>query len=423
MCAADMHVSAICSRQFHPFRFMRFAVALFVALLFAALSVAPTGKAAPGGTPFPKLAHYERFIAIDNACGWPLVTLMPDGKITCLIWPHPYHGFIEGAAECWVSEDGGVFWKKAGVPVPNDPAANRMNVAGGLAADGTFLAMIGGWDKRLPASWKPDPSGKELPRDFFAQASTLSPIPALSKDGGLTWQQFPAFDAQQKSGQGIVPYGRIAGLKDGSTGVMMYRDEAAFFTTTDNGRTWTKRGVLTDGRLHNETAWIQLENGDLFAAARVYGASNGGTHGGMQAVNQHVDAFRSTDGGRTWKSEGALTLPLQHPADLTRLPDGRILLTYGVRNDGFWGVHVRIGDASARVWSAPLTLVDFEGSTDEPNRPAPRRDGGYPSTVVLSDGMLVTAYYSKGVASHHRYHVGVVRWKLPDPADVGRALP
>ncbi|HRE83617.1 MAG TPA: sialidase family protein [Opitutaceae bacterium] len=392
---------------------------LLLALILAVFASVSKSQAAPGSTPFPKLAHYERFIAIDNACGWPLVTLMPDGKITCLIWPHPYHGFIEGAAECWVSEDGGVFWKKIGVPVPNLPATNRMNVAGGLAADGTFLAMIGGWDKRLPSTWKPDPTGREIPRDFFAQASTLNPIPALSRDGGVTWQQFSAFDALQKSGQGIVPYGRIAGLKDGSSGVMMYRDEAAFFTTADNGKTWTKRGVLTDGRLHNETAWLQLENGDLFAAARTYGTSIAA----LQSVNQHVDAFRSTDGGRTWKSEGALTLAMQHPADLTRLPDGRILLTYGVRNDGFWGVHIRIGDATAKVWSAPMTLVDFEGSTDEPNRPAPRRDGGYPSTVALSDGMLVTAYYSKGVASHHRYHVGVVRWKLPDLADAGRALP
>jgi hypothetical protein len=83
-----------------------------------------------------------------------------------------------------------------------------------------------------------------------------------------------------------------------------------------------------------------------------------------------------------------------------------------VRNDGDWGINVRIGDATARFWSAPSRLVDLEGSTDEPTVARPHRDGGYPSTVVLADGTLVTAYYSRGVPAHQRYHVGVIRWTL-----------
>ena len=51
-----------------------------------------------------------------------------------------------------------------------------------------------------------------------------------------------------------------------------------------------------------------------------------------------------------------------------------------------------------------LGSVNLEGTTD----------GGYPSTVQLPDGSLVTAYYSNGVTQHRRYHMGVVRWELPD---------
>ena len=58
-------------------------------------------------------------------------------------------------------------------------------------------------------------------------------------------------------------------------------------------------------------------------------------------------------------------------------------------------------------------LVDFGESTDHPRAPNPRRDGGYPSTVVAADGTLVTAYYTRGVAAHNRYHMGVVRWLPP----------
>ena len=57
------------------------------------------------------------------------------------------------------------------------------------------------------------------------------------------------------------------------------------------------------------------------------------------------------------------------------------------------------------------------GATDQRFADQPGRDGGYPSTVVLEDGLLVTAYYSRGMPSHNRYHVGVVRWRLPaEPA-------
>ncbi len=382
--------------------------------LILGLALHAPAAAAPGENKFPALALHERFVAIDDACGWPQVTLLPDGKLACLVWPHPLHGFTEGAVECWVSADGGRKWQKAGVPVPYAPTQNRMNVAGGLAADGSYVALISGWDQRRAAGWRPDPLDRQPAKGYFDGANTLNPIPAVSRDGGRTWRQFPALDARQPSGQGIVPFGRIAPLADGSIGVILYRDEVAFFTSTDGGESWQKRGRIAGDRTFNETAWLRLDNGDLFAASRSYGVGNSGNHSAKGgAVGQHLEAYRSTDQGRSWRAEGALTLPMQHPADLTRLPDGRILLSYGVRNDGDWGVNVRIGDASARSWSAPIRLVDLEGSTEEPNQAKPHRDGGYPSTVVLADGTLVTAYYSRGVPAHQRYHVGVVRWTLP----------
>jgi hypothetical protein len=126
-----------------------------------------------------------------------------------------------------------------------------------------------------------------------------------------------------------------------------------------------------------------------------------------------IDAFRSTDGGATWKAEGTLTMPNQAPADFTLLPDGRVMLSYGVRNSGFYGVAVRFGDAQARQWSQPVFLVDLEGSTDNPGAEAPPRDGGYPASVVLPDGLVTTVYYSRGIPAHRRYHMGVVRWSPP----------
>jgi len=364
-----------------------------LALVFSRLAAAPAA--------LPPLPLYERYIAIDSACAWPRLTVLPNGEISALIWPYPNHGFVQGASECWNSADGGRTWQRTGVPVANDAGYNRMNCAAGLAADGTYVALVAGWPRPFLPPWKGTLQDEATlgQTPFFKTARTLQPMPAVSHDGGRTWERFAALtEPLQSSGNALTPHGRIAPLPGGELGVMLYGDEVWFYTSANQGRTWKPRGQVTTDGAHNETTWIELANGDLFAAVR-------------GSVNSCVDAYRSTDGGKTWKSEGPLTLNGQHPGDLTRLPDGRVLLSFGIRTPGLWGVGVRFGDATARNWTSPMVLVDFEASTDHPGAPDPRPDGGYPSTVVLADGTLVTAYYCRGVPAHYRYHMGVVRWR------------
>ncbi|MEO6874760.1 MAG: sialidase family protein, partial [Opitutaceae bacterium] len=273
----------------------------------------------------------------------------------------------------------------------------------GLADDGTYVALISGWPRPYLPPWQGtlEDEAKLGETQPFKDARTLQAVPAVSHDGGRTWRRYPALtEPRDPKGNALVPYGRIGSVANGELGAMLYWADAWFFTSDDHGRTWRRRGQVTTDHLHNETTWIQLGNGDLLAASR-------------GAENSCVDAFRSTDGGTTWKPEGPLTLNGQHPADLTQLPDGRVLLSFGIRSPGLWGVGARIGDATGRTWSSPITLVDFGDSTDHPRAAEPRRDGGYPSTVVLADGTLVTAYYTRGIPEHNRYHMGVVRWRLP----------
>lgn len=343
--------------------------------------------------PGSRLEFYERFIAIDGSCGWPNLNLLPDGKLVTVIWPHSNHGFTEGSAESWLSTDGGKTWKRGGVPVPHQPGMNRMNVAVG-AIDNRLVTLGGGWSKVVPlqedGTYKSDGT----------RGITLQPVTATSDDAGATWRQIPEKDLPLRpGGKGLVPYGRVAKLADGSIGVCLYGDGVFFFTSTDGGENWSLRGTIVTGKEHNETTWVRLDNGDLYAAVRTYG-------------DMRLDGYRSTDEGRTWKNEGPITLARQHPADLLKLPDGRILLTYTGRNPGLYGIWVQMADPSAKSWSSPMLLVDLEGSTQLQLTPTPSSDGGYPSTVQLADGTFVTLYYSRGIPQHQRYHVGVVRWRL-----------
>ena len=62
-----------------------------------------------------------------------------------------------------------------------------------------------------------------------------------------------------------------------------------------------------------------------------------------------------------------------------------------------------------------MTLITLKGASG---------DCGYPSTVQLDDGTLVTAYYADKTDFHTRYHMGVVHWKLQPPAPAAaRSVP
>jgi hypothetical protein len=87
---------------------------------------------------------------------------------------------------------------------------------------------------------------------------------------------------------------------------------------------------------------------------------------------------------------------------LLKLADGRLLLAHGNRAKGDERVEARVSDDSGKTWSKPARIVDFITF-----------DGGYPSCVQRSDGMVVTAYYAKQTDYHDGYHMGVVTW---DPA-------
>jgi hypothetical protein len=157
----------------------------------------------------------------------------------------------------------------------------------------------------------------------------------------------------------------------------------------DDGRTWGDAAVIGADD-YNETVVLRSSSSRWLAASRTYS-------------DRRLDLFVSTDEGKTWNRSGPLTLPNQHPGHFLRLADGRILLTYGVRERSHQGVSIRLSSDEGRTWSAPTMLVHLEGTTD----------GGYPSTVQLADGTLVTAYYSNGIPEHRRYHMGVIRWPVP----------
>ena len=93
-----------------------------------------------------------------------------------------------------------------------------------------------------------------------------------------------------------------------------------------------------------------------------------------------------------------LSLPMQVPGNLALLADGRILLSYGNRCWNNFGVDVRLSDDRGETWSPPIRIAD-----------CPQSDCGYPSSVQLPDGGVVTAYYTQ-VSEDLHYEMRTAIW-------------
>jgi len=320
----------------------------------------------------------ERYIAIDNVCAWPNLTLMPNGDIVTTIFNQPCHGKWEGDAECWVSSDGGCFWSRRGVPAPHEPETIRMNVAAGLARNGDLVVLCSGW------------GGENF------RGCILPCWVCRSADAGVTWER--GEDVPFEGERPFVPFGDVVQLDEETLGVTCYAREVGtqFMCSGDDGRTWGEASLIADET--NETDLLVLDNGHMLAAARTY-------------QDAHLDLYRSEDQGSTWKHECQVTGPNMHPAHLTKLSNGYILLSYGIRHRGFYGVGVRYSDDDGKTWYTPAALCTVDDAFD----------GGYPSSVQLDDGTIVTAFYASGVGEHQRYHMGVMRWKFEEP--FGSATP
>jgi hypothetical protein len=334
----------------------------------------------------------ERFVAIDNVCAWPNLTLLPDQSIVTVIFNQPIHGRWEGDVDCWASVDGGRLWERRGAVTAHEPGTVRMNVGTGLAGNGDLVALVSGWEDSPP-------------RGVVRQGEFIKTLPLLncrSRDQGRTWTTLG--DVPYPPGvTSITAHGDVTRAPGGWLGVAGHTWDAVkrraiggsrdvlFLRSDDDGRTWGRSTVIGAGD-HNETDVLALGDSRWLAVSRTW-------------TDQHLELSSSTDDGATWTRRRPVTLPRQHPGHLLRLADRRILLVYGIRNPGLYGIGGRVSADEGETWGQPMLLVDLVGTTD----------GGYPSSVQLADGTIVTAYYSNGIPTHRRYHMGVVRWRLDAP--------
>lgn len=221
-----------------------------------------------------------------------------------------------------------------------------------------------------------------------------------SRDGGKTWDEKVQVPV-------TAPHGPIR-RADGSLFYLgkeyLWRNEEECledhiyaYESRDDGKTWQQLCHLEfpDGfgiaAVHEPHA-VELPDGTIVGALRISSAN-------LPQRNGIATTF-SYDGGKTFTKPQVLEL-CGTPPHLLVHSSGAVVLTYG-RRVALFGERARISRDGGRTWGEELVI----------SPEAPDWDLGYPSSVELSDGSILTVYYQKYPGDKHN-SILYTKWALP----------
>lgn len=320
--------------------------------------------------------------------GWPTITARANGDLAVVYsGERDYHVCPFGRVEIITSRDGGDTWSWPRVIL--DSATDDRD-AGILESDkGTLLVStftsLGYQDHMVnPAKLLEKRFGaetsKHMARWQLADQRTSNEQKQAdvgmwfvrSEDGGLTW-------SARQPAPCNSPHGPIQ-LRDGRllyAGKELWTEEkrVGVWDSKDDGKSWNHLAdfpvrpneTLTE---YHEIHAVEAADGTIIAHIR--------NHNGKVRETLQTE---SKDGGTTWTVPHGIEA-FGYPSHLVRLRDHTLLMTYGFRKKPF-GIRGKVSRNNGSTWSEEFRLTDDGYSWDI----------GYPSSVQLADGSLLTVWY------------------------------
>lgn len=314
--------------------------------------------------------------------GWPTVARRQNGELLLVCsGGREAHVCPFGRVELMRSRDEGASWTFPRVLIDgpiDDRDAGVLECPSGktlLATTFTSLAYEpvlergrGKWDKSRVQRWE----AVHQRLDAAGRKAELGCWMIRSTDGGITWSK--RYRCPLNS-----PHGPF-GLSDGSVlypGKALWADNRIGVAgSTDDGLNWQWLGDIPtrDGDRkedYHELHGVECDGGKLVVQIRNHSRKNS-----RETLQTH-----STDGGKTWATPYSIGV-WGLPSHLLKLSDGRLLMSYGHRRRPF-GNQARVSNDNGATWSEPVMISDDGAGGDL----------GYPSTVQLSDGRLLSVWY------------------------------
>jgi len=318
--------------------------------------------------------------------GWPTLARRKCGELLLVCsGGREAHVCPFGRVELMRSKDDGQTWSWPRVVMDgpiDDRDAGVLETAKGSILITTFTSLAyepilakaekeGNWPEERLAQWQAA-HNRVGPEE---RKAALSVWMIRSTDGGITFsgRYVPVANS---------PHGPIQ-LSDGRllyAGKELWHGEKRIGVceSTDDGQTWKWLATIPtregdNPRNYHELHAVETADDRLIAQVRNHNSANAG----------ETLQCESVDGGATWTAPQSIGV-WGLPSHLLRLTDDRLLMTYGHRRDPL-GNQARISDDHGRTWSESI-IISGDGASG---------DLGYPSSVQLADGSLVTAWYER----------------------------
>ena len=229
----------------------------------------------------------------------------------------------------------------------------------------------------LTKKWNALPATEKIGRSYVA----------ISNDGGQTWEEPTAIPVTAPHGPSLMNDGRTLmciGPAKGAQhcGFSDFKSNNLYIIkSTDYGKTWRHEATLPKPEngsfTFGEAYLIQLQDGSYIAAAR-----------GQRTTDN--DAMRVwtafSSNGRTWTDFEEIEGLVGAPPHFLQTESGVLIMAYSYRVQPV-GSRARLSYDGGKTWSDEIILCIADNDANG--------DLGYPSTVELSDGTLVTAYYQR----------------------------
>jgi len=328
------------------------------------------------------------------------------------------HGDPSGKDGMWVSNNNGKTWSNT--IIVNDTYFDDRDAGITYVGNGRFIltfyteAAADDWMRLQNEDWF-QPIDKACALGIsnmwkFVDKDTREKLCGsfykISDDYGMTWTESKPIDVFAPHGVSMCKDGRLIYLGKVHfeiNGPTAGHEPVAMMTSFDKGDTWEMTGYvptpddLGDNMYIHEPHVVELPNGRLLGAMRVHDRPNA-------AIRNTVYITFSDDMGKTWSMPKEIPGIDGMPPHICVHSSGAVIVSYGCRTKGIRSERAVVSYDNGETWTEDYLLDDNINDNKQ-------YDMGYPATVELDDGSLLTVYYQ---ALPDDWHTSVLytRWNL-----------